>query len=185
MTEEKKPTEPAIDLSKVQDAVKSAVSSAIADGQRTAQAHHDAAARDAAAREAAGRVAADPVAQVVAPYLTPVVATMNLKSDDAKDAAIFYSTTPEASKFSAHIEAKFNECVQRGQPMNRASIWQWLKGSEAYIAERIKQHDQEVETARQAQTLQGNRGGVPSGAPAVDVNASDDELSKALEGVQF
>lgn len=185
--DKKAPTEPAIDMTKFEAATKAAVSAALSEAGQAAQAERQQReAQDAAARQAAATAAnPDPVADVLRPHLQPLAAMLNLKAEDAKDASVFYATTPAAGKYSAAIETKFTECVQRGQPMNRASIWQWIRGSDAFLSERIKERDAELETARQAQTLQGSRGSLPAGTPSIDVNASDEDLAKSLENVQF
>jgi len=177
MADEKTPgTEPQIDMSRLEASMQAAAGRAIADAQRNARPAPPVHATEP-----------DPVADVLRPYVVPLAQAMNLKADDAKDAAIFYHTTAEAGAFAADIEAKFNECVANGRPMNRASIWQWYKGAnfDKFADARQKHRDDEIKRAREAQTVQGSRGGVPAGRPQIDVNASDEDLASAIRGLQF
>lgn len=176
MADEKTITEPQIDMSRLEQSMKSAVQAGIAEVVRTAPRPQPVVQRPQEP---------DPVAEVLRPIVGPDLMRLNFKADDAKDAVIFYNGTPEATKHSEAIEAKFNEMAQNGRPMNRASIWQWIRGSDAFVTERIKQRDAEIETARQAQTIQGSRGGVPTGRPNVDITTSDDDLAAAVTGLEF
>lgn len=182
MPDPEKPTEPQIDFSRLEASTKAAVVAGIAEASKNAP-------RPVVVQQSPPQAQQpDPVGDVINPYLAPVARLVNLKADSAIDAATFYATVKDAAPHSAEIEAKFNECVQKGMPMNRISIWQWMQGAniDKIVEQRIKNRDAEIEAARQAQTLQGSRGGVPTGGrPSVDINATDDELASAVHGLEF
>jgi hypothetical protein len=130
---------------------------------------------------------ADPVASTIMPVIGPALREVAIKADSGRDAAVFYATTPSSHKYSGLIETRFNELLARGIPVDRASLWNLIKGEnqETFVAQAIKERDEEVKKAQEAATVRGSRGGAPA-APVRDASSmTADELSKALEDVAF
>jgi hypothetical protein len=130
---------------------------------------------------------ADPVASTIMPILAPALRELAIKGDSGRDAAVFYATTPQAAKYSGGIEARFNELLARGIPVDRASLWNLIKGEnqETFVAEAIKNRDAEVKAAQDAATVRGSRGGAPQGQIREASGMTQDELLKALDNVAF
>ena len=130
----------------------------------------------------------NPLAAVINPIVQPALATAILAAHDAKDAAIFYQTHPEAGKHQADIEKAFNALVQQGTPFTREAVWAWYRGNnfDKFLQEARQADQQKVEDAKNVQ--EGNTGfRVPGGqGPLKDAfAATDDELKSALNGVTF
>lgn len=130
---------------------------------------------------------ADPVASTIMPILAPALRELAIKGDSGRDAAVFYATTPQAAKYSGMIENRFNELLKRGIPVDRASLWNLIKGEnqDTFVAEAIKSRDAEVKAAQDAATVRGSRGGAPAGQVREATSMNRDELEKALENIAF
>lgn len=175
---------PAIDV----DALAQRLQQAAAQG--TAQAIENVAQRQQRQQQAQAAQAAtqaDPVASTVLPVVTPALRELAVKADSGRDAAIFYATNPAAAKFAPQIEARHNDLIARGIPVDRNSIFNLIKGEnqEQFIAEEIKRRDDAVKAAQEAATVRGSRGGAPAGQVREATSMTADELSKALENVTF
>lgn len=138
-------------------------------------------------QQAVAATQADPVASTIMPILSPVLRELAIKGDSGRDAAVFYATTPQAAKYSGVIEARFNELLARNIPVDRASLWNLIKGEnqDSFVKEAIERRDAEVKAAQEAATVRGSRGGAPSGQVREATSMSQDELLKALDNVAF
>jgi hypothetical protein len=170
------------------DAMASRLQQAAAQG--TAQAIENVARRnqEQQQQEANARATqADPVASTIMPILAPALRELAIKGDSGRDAAVFYATTPQAAKYSGVIEARFNELLKRGIPVDRASLWNLIKGEnqESFVQQAIKDRDEEVKRAQEAATVRGSRGGAPAAQVREASSMSQDELLKALDNVAF
>ncbi len=184
MAEETQAAPAAFDM----DAMASQLQQAAARG--TAQAIENVANRNRQEQEtarAAAATQADPVASTIMPILAPALRELAIKGDSGRDAAVFYATTPQAAKYSGVIENRFNELLRRGIPVDRASLWNLIKGEnqETFVKEAIAARDQEVKNAQEAATVRGSRGGTPQGQVREATSMSQDELLKALDNVAF
>lgn len=130
---------------------------------------------------------ADPVASTIMPLLAPAFRELAIKGDSGRDAAVFYATTPEAAKYSGQIESRFNELLKRGIPVDRASLWNLIKGENmpAFLDAEIKRREADVKAAQDAATVRGSRGGAPAGQVREATSMNRDELEKALENIAF
>lgn len=134
--------------------------------------------------------AEDPVAAAVLPVVAPFLRDIGIKADHGRDAAIFYSTTPEAGPYSGQIEARCSELTARGIPVDRHSVWNLIKGEnlDSFIDKEIERRAQAVKDAEEARTIRGTRGGEPRGR-VLDADTARtmgaDDLAKALDGIAF
>jgi hypothetical protein len=99
--------------------------------QGTQQAIEGVARRNAAeqrAQQAQAATQADPIASTIMPVIAPALRELAIKGDSGRDAAVFYATTPQSHKYSGVIEQRFNELLARGIPVDRASLWNLIKG---------------------------------------------------------
>lgn len=131
---------------------------------------------------------ADPVAATVLGNDAVASALRNvaIKADSGRDAAVFYSTTPAAAKYSAAIEQRWNHLTAQGIPVDRASIWNLIRGENlgTFVDEEIKNRAEEIKRAEREAVAQGSRGVVP----AIVREARDmkpEELETALDNVLF
>ena len=138
-------------------------------------------------QQQAAATQADPVASTIMPILAPALRELAIKGDSGRDAAVFYATTPQAAKYSGVIEQRFNELLARGIPVDRASLWNLIKGEnqDSFVKEAIERRDSEVKAAQEAATVRGSRGGAPQGQIREASSMSQDELLKALDNVAF
>lgn len=186
-TEPQAAAAPQIDL----DALAARLQQAAAQGTQAAiegvarrQQHQQAAAAAAAATQA------DPVASTIMPIIAPALRELAIKGDSGRDAAVFYATTPAAHRFSGQIESRFNDLAARNIPVDRASIWNLIKGEQGLTPggltfdEAIKQRDEEVKRAQEATTVRGSRG-TPTAPVRDPYSMTPDELASAIDGVAF
>ncbi len=137
------------------------------------------------------RTQADPVASTILDTVRPMMRELAIKGDSGRDAAVFYTTTPAAGRFSGVIESRFNDLLARGIPVDRASIWNLIKGEQGLtpdgltIEDEIKRRADDVKRAEEAATIRGSRGGAPSAVTRDARSMSADELEQALDGVTF
>ncbi len=137
----------------------------------------------------AAPIEGNPLRDVLRPVLDPELSRINIIAEGAKDAAIFYSSSPEASAHKDYIEKAFQTMVQNGTPMNRDAIYKHWKGEneqtrfKAWREEEIKR-EKEAEERKQYETIGGgNRPVVGKVVEARDLPI--EELEKALEGMTF
>ena len=134
---------------------------------------------------------ADPVASTILSTVGPALRELAIKCDSGRDSAAFYCSTPAAGRFSQVIESRFNDLLARGIPVDRASIWNLIKGEQGLthdgitFEEQIKKRDEEVRRAEEAATIRGSRGGAPSHMVRDPRSMSAEDLDKALEDVAF
>jgi hypothetical protein len=137
------------------------------------------------------RTQADPVASTILNTVGPALRELAIKGDSGRDAAVFYTTTPAAGRFSGVIEGRFNDLLARGIPVDRASIWNLIKGEQGLthdgitFEEQIKRRDEEVKRAEEAATIRGSRGGAPSQMIRDARAMSPEDLETALDNVAF
>ena len=133
---------------------------------------------------------ADPVASTILQTVAPHLRELAIKGDSGRDAAVFYATTPAAHRWSGVIEQRFNDLLARNIPVDRASLWNLIKGEQGLTAdgikfeEAVKRRDEEIQRAKDAETIRGSRGGVNTQTRDAS-SMTTDELSKALEDVAF
>ena len=187
MAEETQPQPAAIDM----DALAARLQQAAAQG--TAAAIENVANRNRQQQEqerAAAATQADPIASTIMPVLAPALRELAIKGDSGRDAAVFYATTPAAHRWSGVIEARFNDLLSRGIPVDRASLWNLIKGEQGLTAdgikfeEAVKNRDEAIKRAQEAETIRGSRGGAPAGQRDAS-RMTADELATALEDVAF
>lgn len=179
------PAAPTFDMAALERKVLSAAQSG------AAQAVESVAARTRAAKADADRAAAtqaDPVASTVLnnPDVAATLRGIAIKADSGRDAAVFYATTPAAAKFSSAIEQRFNLLASQGIPVDRASLFNLIKGEnmDTFVEAEIKRRAEEVQRAENAAVAQGSRG-VPAAQVLEARDMKPDELATALEGVSF
>lgn len=129
---------------------------------------------------------ADPVASTILQTVEPALRNIAIKGDSGRDAAIFYATTPAAAKYAQQIETRHNELLNRGIPVDRASLWNLIRGEnlDAFVEERVKQRDADLKRAQEAETVRGTRGAPME--PVRDAREmSPEDLAKAIENVSF
>ena len=168
---------------------------AAAAAQGTQQAIERVAARNqaqAAAAEQTRQTQADPVASTILSTVGPALRELAVKGDSGRDAAVFYATAGAgARRFAAQIEARHNELLARGIPVDRASLWNLIKGENGIddngetVDQAIKRRDAEVRRAAEAETVRGSRGGAPDPRAVDPYSQAPDELAKSLEGLPF
>lgn len=143
---------------------------------------------DQANRQAAERTQADPVASTVLgnDAVAGALRTVAIKADAGRDAAVFYATTPAAAKYSGAIEGRFNELLSKGIPVDRASLWNLIRGENlpTFIEEEIQNRAAAVKRAEGAAVAQGSRG-VPTARVREARDMKPDELVAALENIVF
>jgi len=129
----------------------------------------------------------DPLADLIGSRVNPALKHLGYEIADAKDASLFYVGHPEAVKHKAAVEEAFNRLKQQGTPMARAAVWDWYKGKN-FDQFRKEAAEAEKEAERRAREA-GDTG--PGAARHREVQTkdphtmSDEELSKAMEGVAF
>lgn len=126
---------------------------------------------------------ADPLANTLNPYLQPV----QLSAASATDAAVFYATTDSAKAYAAKIE----ELARQYPTTPRATLWQYIRGSDEYIQaevqRRLDEQKRAAEVAAQGSAL-GIGGPQRQGYAGPVRQASEmppEDLAKALEGYSF
>ncbi len=122
----------------------------------------------------------DPMLELLAPYIAPLVGATQLQTHNALDAATFYSAHPHAVKYREAIEGKMAEAVQAGVRISRADVFKWLRGDkfDEFVQDALKEREEKVKEARLASSASG--GARPMGEPAKDPFLMDD---KELEGL--
>lgn len=128
----------------------------------------------------------NPLQAVIDPLIAPHVNRAALAAQAAQDAAVFYSSHPEAVKYQPDIEQAFNQLIAQGTPFTRQAVWEWYRGKNF---DKFVKEEQEKDQAKinAANNVADGGGGIrPAGGPVKDAfTASDDELKNALNGVSF
>ena len=146
-------------------------------------------AKEAQAAQAAAQASRneDPLRQVLLKELGPDIARATLMAADAQDAARFYSGNPEAGKYREQVEAKSSELMARGEPMDRQSIFYYIRGKDF---DKFRTDANEAERQQQARA---NSAAIVIGGEAVGLrptmelpsdpwSMSADELEKHMAG---
>lgn len=133
----------------------------------------------------------DPMRDLLAPYVAPV----QMGAQQARDAAVFYNVGKGVDRelkaeYSDQIEQVAAQWEQMGRPMDRATIWQWIKGSDDYVAKKA-QRDKEASEAATRMAMQGATVGLGSpdrqyGGPVRDASqVPPSELEKLIGDLPF
>lgn len=82
------------------------------------------------AQQAQRQAAGDPIyTGVVRPYVEPALRQVALEAQSARDAAVFYSTNPQAAKYTQWIERDFEAAKSAGMPVDRRTVFNHLVGA--------------------------------------------------------
>lgn len=131
------------------------------------------------------------LADIITPFVKPGMDAVQLETADTRDYVDFYSDPMHAEDKDA-VEAMFADLKQKGRPLPRRDIHDYLQGKLA----REKPDDfNKKRTERQRRQTEVVTSGVDMGFGALDRARSDpqydprrmslDDLEKALEGVTF
>jgi hypothetical protein len=165
-------------MSRVASTVTSAIADARAQGTAEIQQGQR---RDQAAQQ----WAADPVAQTLAPYLTPMAQQMNLRVQAAEDKGDFYLGHPEAGEYRGEIESMFNQLMTQGRPMEREAVWFYFKGRNGDMFAQKAAKDAEAQLATAARHGVSVGGSDMSRPGAMDLsNFGSLPLDKKREAVE-
>lgn len=130
----------------------------------------------------------DPLQSAIGQHTDPKFAQQDIEIASATDAAIFYATHPELVKHKDDIEGAFNNLKAQGKAFTREAVYEWWRGSQKnfdnLVKEAVETEKKKVDDAENATTVDS------SGRPVVesikvDHTSSEDEVSKALENVEF
>jgi len=128
----------------------------------------------------------DPVAELLSPYITPGVEKANLTAQAAMDAAVFYSSRPEAVSHKDKLEAAFGTLLERGVPFVREDIWAWYLGKNPDVADGIKKTKADADARKAAEAADLGHGSPPKpGEPKQATEIAPEDLTKAMENVTF
>lgn len=130
---------------------------------------------------------ANPMQSLIDPIIQPHLRRLEAQTAAAQDAAIFYASTPEAAKYRDEIEKGFNQMLSQGSPVARAGIWDWYKGKnqQKFIDAAIKDHDSELQKAKEAEDAATGHGPGGKARQTDAYTMTEEELGKALENVSF
>jgi len=131
---------------------------------------------------------ANPLKEAVDAYTAPGLAAAKLDSQAARDGTIFYAAHPEAQKYMKEIEGAFDKLVQQGTPFSHDAVWEWYQGKnfQKFHTEAVEADKLKLEDAENAETISQNGQRPVQKAKITDPHsASDDELDKAMESMEF
>lgn len=117
-----------INLDAIKAATAEAVKGTVAQLQQDQARQQQQAQQAQAQRQQAQQLAGDPLAQVIGPYVAPAFQQLAIQAASANDKADFYLSHPEAVHARAEIEAAHQASIQRGQPMDRESLYFYQRG---------------------------------------------------------
>lgn len=129
----------------------------------------------------------DPLADLIGSRVNPALTRMGYEIADAKDAALFYVEHPEALKHKKAVEDAFNTLKAQGTPMSRVAVFDWYKGKnfDTFREEANKEAKEAAERAKDASDAGAGVSRHREVAAKDPHSMSDEDLSKALEGVAF
>ena len=132
--------------------------------------------------------AVDPLSQALENHTGPKFAQQDIEIANAKDSGLFYSTHPECIKHQEAIENGVQNLISQGKPFTRQAVWEWYRGSQknfdGFVKEAMDTEKAKVKDAEDAQTIDSS-GRPLVQSPTVDHTNSEDEVSKAMENVEF
>ena len=130
----------------------------------------------------------DPLGQALEQHTAPKFAQQDVEIANAKDAGIFYATHPECTKHQEAIENGVQNLIAQGKPFTRQAVWEWYRGNQknfdGFVKEAMDAEKAKVKEAEDAQTIDSS-GRPLVQSPTVDHTNSEDEVSKAMENVEF
>ena len=130
----------------------------------------------------------NPLREAVDIYTAPGLNAAKVDSQAARDTSTFYATHPEAIKHTKDIEGAFQKLIDQGTPFSHDAVREWYRGKnfEKFHAEAIEADKQKLEDAENAETITQNGQRPVQKAKITDPHsASDDELDKAMESMEF
>jgi hypothetical protein len=172
--------QPAIDADAIKAAVGEAVGAALADWTPPEP-------RSAEPQRPQPQPNDDPLADLIGSKVNPALRSMGYEIADAKDAAMFYVEHPEALKHKKALEDAFNTLKAQGTPMSRVAVFDWYKGKN-FDTFRKEANEEAALAAEKAKEAGDTGPGVSRRREVASKDPhtmSDEELSKALEGVAF
>ena len=130
----------------------------------------------------------DPLGQALEQHTAPKFAQQDIEIANAKDSGLFYSTHPECIKHQEAIENGVQNLISQGKPFTRQAVWEWYRGSsknfDGFVKEAMDTEKAKVREAEESQTIDSS-GRPLVQSPTVDHTNSEDEVSKAMENVEF
>ncbi|KKK94079.1 hypothetical protein LCGC14_2686440 [marine sediment metagenome] len=130
----------------------------------------------------------DPLGQALEQHTAPKFAQQDIEIANAKDSGLFYSTHPECIKHQEAIENGVQNLISQGKPFTRQAVWEWYRGSQknfdGFVKEAMDTEKAKVKDAEDAQTVD-SAGRPVIQSPTVDHTNSEEEVSKAMENVEF
>ncbi len=130
----------------------------------------------------------DPLGQALEQHTGPKFAQQDIEIANAKDSGLFYSTHPECIKHQEAIENGVQNLIAQGKPFTRQAVWEWYRGSQknfdGFVKEAMDTEKAKVKDAEDAQTVDSS-GRPLVQSPTVDHTNSEEEVSKAMENVEF
>ena len=129
---------------------------------------------------------------VLTPFIKPGFDAMRLETADTRDFVDFYNN-PNVQEDKEAVEAMFQDLKQKGRPLPRQDIYDYLQGKMA--REKPQEFNKKI-TERQRRQTESAISGVDVGLAGLDRARNDPtwsnvrnmplaELEKALEGVTF
>lgn len=129
---------------------------------------------------------ADPMADLIRPHVEPGLRASQLAALDAKDAAVFYATTPEAAAFRDKVEGAAQKLMAAGTPFVREDIWKWFLGGNPDVYAKVTKDKSDLAAARAAGATHVGPGSPPKqDAVKQALDMTPEELSKEMEGRTF
>ena len=133
-------------------------------------------------------VVVDPLTQALDQHTGPKFAQQDIEIANAKDSGLFYSTHPECIKHQEAIENGVQNLISQGKPFTRQAVWEWYRGSaknfDGFVKEAMDKEKTTIKDAEDAQTVDA-AGRPVIQSPTVDHTNSEEEVSKAMENVEF
>ena len=130
----------------------------------------------------------DPLTQALDSHTGPKFAQQDIEIANAKDSGLFYSTHPECVKHQDAIENGVQNLISQGKPFTRQAVWEWYRGSQknfdGFVKEAMDTEKAKIKEAENDQTVDSS-GRPLVQSPSVDHTNSEDEVSKAMENVEF
>ncbi len=130
----------------------------------------------------------DPLQQALESHTGPKFAQQDIEIANAKDSGLFYSTHPECIKHQEAIENGVQNLIAQGKPFTRQAVWEWYRGSQknfdGFVKEAMETEKTKIKDAEDSQTIDSS-GRPLVQSPTVDHTNSEEEVSKAMENVEF
>lgn len=133
------------------------------------------------------KASVNPLKAVLEPIIGEDIRRANLMAEGAMDAAIFYSTNPDAKKYKDDIEKMFAALMQQGTPFTREALLKYQMGSniDKIVEERMAAEKKKVEDAEAAALIDSGFSNRGTGQVKNAHEATDEELTNALKNVSF